>query len=270
MAGEGAWDLGTEYKYELNSRTLAALPNLQDQWTGVITRGFVTIRPVNNNQLVGKIVAAEYATINDVLPKGWKTQFNSKDLKFQPMPIQNSKPFEIFLKKGGSINHLAVDRTTTNEEANQIKAIASLFQLDLQGDNEIKCDKNQFPQKDDMTGAYKVMERAVTGDCETLYDISPLPRYMLQSHPQWAPMPELNKEKNLIDVGKSTNYSNCDQRMAYHFGISGLTDAKPNTNQMGDFFTVSILYCRFAGKFFIIFFFIIRNQQQPALSYLEV
>lgn len=217
---------------------MAAMPDLQDQWTGIITRGYVTIRPVDKNRLVGKILASEYATVNDVLPNGWKTKFNPKKLNFQSMPLQNTKPFEIFLKNG-AIKHLAVDKTTTNDEANQIKAVASLFQSDVRGQNAIKCNKNQMPEKDDITAAYKVMEPTVTGECETLYDITPMPRYMLQSRPHLAPMPELNEEENLIKIAKTMNYSNCDRRMAYHFGISGLTSAKPNTNQIEDMLSVS-------------------------------
>lgn len=239
MAGEGAWNRNTEYKYEFNSRTLAAIPDLADQYAGVITRGYVTIRPKDKNTLIGNIVKAEYATINDVLPRGYKTQFTGKQLQFQPMPIQRTKPFEIFLKNGGVIKHLAVDKSVTNEEANQIKAIASIFQIDMAGANKINSSLNIEPENEEISGIYKTMEPSVSGKCQALYDVSPLPRYIVQTRSNWAPMPQLDKQQNLIQVTKTLNYSNCEARVGYHFGISGMTDAKPNSNQMGSAFQVS-------------------------------
>lgn len=239
MAGEGAWNKGTEYKYEFNTRTLAAIPDLADQYTGILTRGYLSIRPKDRNTLIGQIKRAEYATVNDVLPRGYKTQFSAGQLKYQPLPAQDSKPFEIFLKNGGAIKHLAVDKTTSNDEANQIKALASIFQIDVSAQNKQKSSMNHFADDDQVTGVFKVMEPSVTGKCEVVYDISELPRYVVQSRTSWAPMPEMDDQENLIQVTKTQNFSNCDQLSGYHFGISGMTDADPNTNQMGNAFSVS-------------------------------
>lgn len=239
VAGEGAWNKGIEYKYQYQTRTLSAIPDLANQYTGIITRGYVTISAKNQNTLVGKIIDAEYATLNDVLPRGYKTQFGPNQLKYQPFPVQRTKPFEIFLKNGGAIKHLAVDKTVTNDEANQIKAIASIFQVDVNGAFKIHSSQNSMPEKNEINGAFKTMEPAVTGMCETLYDVSELPRYIVQTRYTWAPMPEMNEEENLIEVSKSANYSNCDVRVGYHFGINGMTDGKPNSNQLGSAFSVS-------------------------------
>lgn len=249
MAGEGAWNKGTEYKYEFNTRTLAAIPDLADQYTGIITRGYVTIRPKNQNTLVGNILKAEYATINDVLPRGYKTEFTGNQLQFEQLPMQRSQPFEIFLKKGGAIKHLAVDKSVTNDEANQIKAIASIFQIDVNGDNKKHSSQNIMPENDQISGAYVAMEPSVTGHCETVYSISQLPRYIVQSRPSWAPMPNMNQQnpqqENLIQVYKTMNYTNCAVRVGYHFGVNGMTGAKPNSNHMGDAVSVSIAYIEF-------------------------
>lgn len=240
MAGEGAWNKGTEYKYEFNTRTLAAIPDLANQYTGIITRGYVTIQPKNQDTLVGNIVQAEYATVNDVLPRGYKTEFTGNQLKFQPLPMQRTKPFEIFLKKGGVIKHLAVDKSVTNDEANQIKAIASIFQIDVNGINKVHSHQNSMPELNDITGSYKTVESTVEGHCQTLYSVGPLPRYIIQSRPSWAPMPNMDGEGNLIKVVKTLNYTECPVRVGYHFGINGMTGAKPNSNQMGHAVAVSV------------------------------
>lgn len=77
------------------------------------------------------------------------------------------------------------------------------------------------------------------GECETLYDISPLPKVVLQNKPQLAPMPQLQADGQLIDIVKTRNFSNCDVQSDYHFGITGLSDWEPTSNQMGQFLAVS-------------------------------
>ncbi|GLH12905.1 Vitellogenin-A1, partial [Gryllus bimaculatus] len=63
---------------------------------------------------------------------------------------------------------------------------------------------------------------SITGQCETLYDISPLPENVIRSKPALAPI--LNnspKLLNVIDVVKISNFSNCKRHLVYHRGING-------------------------------------------------
>lgn len=255
----------------MRTRTLTALADVADQWAGIVTRAELIVRPKDSNRLIAKIVHAEYAQLNEILPQGWNTKFHDADahynrgsqaanaaaasekgeihLNYQPQPFY-SKPFEIILKNG-AIRKLGVDKSMTNDEANQLRGIVSQLQVDTRGQNLIKCKYNNWPQSDadTPTGVYKTMEPSVTGVCEVLYDVSTIPEYLIQSHPEWAPMPNL-AESNLdghsnarpgrfVQIVKTRNYSNCEQRMGFHHGLSGVNDFKPNTNQMGEFFTVS-------------------------------
>lgn len=234
------WNKGYEYKYNVETRTLTAIPELADQYSGIFTRAKLYIRPRNKQALVGRIAKPEYAQFHGELPGGYKAEVSDKSLKYQPMNLP-SQPFEIFLKNG-AIHHLAFDKNAvTNEQANQIKGIVSQLQFDSQAENKIKCRYNEYPKKGIYNAKYKVMEPTVTGNTETMYDVSPIPRYLLQSHPQWAPFPELDSENNFFEVVKTKNYSNAEQRMGYHYGITGTSNFKPGTNQMGDFLSVSYL-----------------------------
>lgn len=210
---------------------MAALPELQDQWVGIVTKGELSIRPQSENVLIGKLANSQYAQIHDQLPGGWDQHISDKDLDFHPLDI-SSKPFEIRLKDG-AIRNIAVDKSMTNNEVNQLKGVLSQLQVDTQANNLIQCKYNQLPENNSTQAVFKVMEPTVTGKCETIYDVAPLPEYLIQSHREWAPMPELKKNGLFLEIVKTKNFSNCDQRMGYHFGISGANDWKPNTNVMG-------------------------------------
>lgn len=236
---QGAWRQQREYKYKVQTRTLTALPELAQQWAGVVTRARLSVRPQSANTLVAKVSQAEYATVHQTLQGGWEDQeIDENQLGFRPLPL-SKRPFQIQLKNG-AIHSLDVDRTMTNEEVNQLKGIVSQLQVDTNAQNEIKCKYNQLPSSAEANNAvYKTMEPTVTGKCETIYDISPLPEYLTQSHRDWVPMPELKQNGQFLDIVKTKNYSNCDERMGYHFGITGNSNLKPGTNQMGDFLAKS-------------------------------
>ena len=89
--------------------------------------------------------------------------------------------------------------------------------------------------------AYKVMEPSVTGECETQYNIAPLPQHVDTYYAQEGIDESIKIVGKLIEIVKTMNYSNCDTRRGFHYGINGDSDFKPNTNQMGEFLSVSSL-----------------------------
>lgn len=207
---------------------------MKDQWTGIVTKATLVIRPRDKNTLVGQVKNAEYARVNQQLPNGYKTAFNPEDLKYQAMPI-SSKPFEI-LMKNGAIHYLAFEKNTNNDEANMIKGIVSNLQLDTQAEYLIKCKYNQLPENATLNGVYKTMEPSVAGKCETFYDVSPIPEDQIAANAHWVPLPQLKKDnEHYIEVVKSLNHSNCDHRLGYHFGITAQSAAKPGSNKVNDF-----------------------------------
>lgn len=238
MAAKGGWDENTEYHYQVRTRTLAALPELRDQWSGLITRAQLTVQKQSDNVLIGKLSRPEYAEINGDMPGGWDSFVQEKQLNYKKMAL-TEKPFAIKLKNG-AIKSLIVDGSISNEEANQLKAIVSQLQVDTQAENLINCKYNQLPEHEQSNAVFKTMEDTVTGKCETLYDIATLPPYIVQRHPEYVPMPQLKNSGEFIEIVKTKNFSNCDRSEGYHFGISGQSNFKPNSNQMGDFLSVSI------------------------------
>lgn len=217
------------------------MPDNKNQYVGVMTKADVTIRPLSSDVLIGKVTNGAWADYHDEYSPDDTTRDFEKKLRFETFEDLNTKEFEIRLRKD-VIHSIAVDKRMTNTQLNQLKGILSQLQVDLAAENVIKCSRNQLPDRSENNQAvYKVMEPTVTGKCETLYDISPLPEYIAQSYAEYNYTSSSRRmDEPFFEVTKTRNYSNCEQRLGYHFGISGANDWKPNTNSMGDLFKSAV------------------------------
>ncbi|XP_031636119.1 vitellogenin-A1-like [Contarinia nasturtii] len=234
----GAWRQNTEYRYKVHTKTLAALPNLKNQWVGSFTKADLTIRQLSKDVLVGEVKNGKRSDFHDALPMDPAKYMPDDELQYEQMEM-NTKPFEIRMDEG-AIHSIAVDKDMTNVQLNQLKSILSQLQVDIRARNNIESVYSHLPDsKDDNDenkqnqALYQVMEPTVTGKCESYYDISRIPMYMAQSLPEATSSVTLQNDENVYEIFKTKNYSNCEQRMGYHFGLDGLNEWKPNTNRMG-------------------------------------
>jgi hypothetical protein len=79
----------------------------------------------------------------------------------------------------------------------------------------------------------------VTGECEVLYDITPIPEAIINTQPELSP---LDDDEPTIQIFKSQNFSNCKERRVYNFGFQGFDDIHPGGN-IDEFMTVSKPSC---------------------------
>lgn len=248
----GAWRKNTDYHYEVRTQTLAAIPNIKNQWVGTFTKADLTIRLIKKDVLIGELQNEKYSEWHDALPENPTTYMPDSELSYQDMEM-NIQPFEIRLSDG-IIHSIAVDKNMTNVQLNQLKSILSQLQVDIQGRNLMKSPYNHLPQNNDDEGnrdqaLYKTMEPTVTGKCEVWYDVTRIPFYLAQSSSTYDPNMPIQKDEHFYEVFKTKNYSNCEQRMGYHFGIDGSNDWKSNTNLMGSLTKSAVSRIIISGKF---------------------
>lgn len=233
------WKLNQEYRYDIQARTLTGIPELKDQYVGIVTKGQLLVQVKSQSQLVGQLSHVQNAHFHQELSE-WYQEIPQEQLSYKESPI-NNKRFVITHTRG-VIQNVTVPASMTNEEVNQLKAILSQLQIDASGKRAISCRHNQWPElaNNKPTGSFKVMEPSVTGECETHYSVSPLPDYVNAYQVQEELDESIKVQGKLIEIVKTMNYSNCDTRSGFHYGITGDSDFKPNTNQMGDFLSVSL------------------------------
>nr|CAD7573376.1 unnamed protein product [Timema californicum] len=236
-----AWKINKEYKYSVTGRTLTALHQVSNQYAGILIKASLSLRLKSPNSLIAKISKPQYASIHTKLP-GWSAPIPDRETHWNQLPL-SEKPWEIKLKDG-LIDGMTVSKTVPIWEVNILKGIASQLQVNTQGKHLTSGTWNQKPSQS--SGApnevYRVMEDTVTGECEVLYDVSPLPAYVLQSQPELAPLWHLGDKEQVIDVVKSQNFSKCDKRLDFQFGIDGISDFKHvGENKAGNFLSRSAL-----------------------------
>ncbi|KAG4070685.1 hypothetical protein HA402_013605 [Bradysia odoriphaga] len=225
VAGNGAWERNKEYTYKLLGRTLKPSPESNNKFVGVISRAYLKIRPQSDDLLIGQISRAEYGKVNETLSEEWISNLENRKLDNWPL----NKPFKIHLENG-VIRSLSVDDSLTNYEVNQLKVIISQFQVDSRAQNQIQLSENQLPEKYHNTAFYKTMEPLVTGNCETVYEVSAIPDYLIQAHPEWIPLPELKGAGDFIQITKSRSHVNCHEPSGYLLDMAGRKDS--NTNEI--------------------------------------
>lgn len=230
-----AWKDNTEYVYEVRGRSLASLHEVGNEYSGILLKSKLTVRPKPDGLLQAQISQPQYAQIHAPLEKGWETIIPDSQLNYQPLKM-SQKPFEIVMKNG-AVRDLIVSKEVSNWEANIIKSIVSQFQLDTQGENLITSHFNTNPQDGSNTAVFKTLEETVTGVSETLYEIHPLPEYVLQSKPWLAPESSLRADGQIIEIVKSKNFSRSEERPSYHFGFDNMPFSEPTSNKIGNFFT---------------------------------
>lgn len=193
------------------------MPKLSNPWTNADFNAFLTINPQSDNLLIGQLSGAEYAERE--LSNKWDP--NIVELPYKQLP--STEPFEIHLKNG-TIHALSVDGETSNDQINRLKVIVSLLQVDAtSGKNGIDVDGDY--------DLYKTTEETIFGNCETIYDVTPLPDNSIQSDPELIPMAKFKDNGKFVNIVKSRNYNNCTEiiELMYERGSSPILDSVINS-----------------------------------------
>ncbi|XP_011500236.1 PREDICTED: vitellogenin-like [Ceratosolen solmsi marchali] len=228
---------GKEYTYKVRSRTLAALNSQSKQFTGVVMEARLTVQSNGQETLRAKITQPRYSQIHTRLDDGWDSDIPNSQNNLQNFPL-NSEPFEIKMKNG-VVRELIVNRNLKTWEVNVLKSIVSQMQVDTEGQNAKKSKHNHLPEGKQPFAMFKVMEDSVGGECEVLYDISPLPEHVLRNNPELAPLPDFRDDGDMISLVKTKNYSNCEQRVSFHSGLNGRDKLEPGSNDNGKYLSRS-------------------------------
>lgn len=199
------WQVGKQYRYDVNSHTLARLHEGASSGTAFRARFIVRVRALG--QLQARLENPEFAQVHDHLDQ---PRYLPKDLKYQPVQDLD-KPFQISVE-GGRVKSLSLPSSLPLAHENLLKGLIGALQVDLSTYHNIHGPQNSF-DKDAKQGLFRKMEADVTGDCETLYAVSPVAAEWRRELPKFA------SDEDPIEITKSKNYGHCHHRVAYHFGV---------------------------------------------------
>ncbi|XP_023941468.1 vitellogenin [Bicyclus anynana] len=199
------WKVGTLYRYNVETQTLAY--HQEGASTGTSYRARVTVRVKAPGRLEARLENPEYAQVHQELQRNEPVP---KDLKYKPAP-KLDKPFEIYMA-GGRVKTLRLSSSVPLAQENFIKGLIGALQVDLSTYRNVHSSHDTY-DKNIRQGLFRKMETDVTGDCETLYSVSPVAA-------EWRrELPEFESEEEPFEITKSKNYGHCHHRVDYHFGV---------------------------------------------------
>ncbi|KAG4069995.1 hypothetical protein HA402_013655 [Bradysia odoriphaga] len=197
VAVEGQWKPNQEYNYKVFTKTLAA--SKDDTWNGEVFEARLTLRPEPNGVWLGKLSRPRYAQFKTSRSRA---DSDVNNLNYNDLPMD--EPFNIVLRKG-VVRALLVNRKLNENQVNQLKFVVKTVM------NQLQVDGNAPNRMDGDNAAYNVNELTLMGNCETVYEISPLSQYLSRSR-DLVPLPRLQSPEQFIDVVKSRDYSRCNQQ----------------------------------------------------------
>ncbi|CAB3258667.1 unnamed protein product [Arctia plantaginis] len=201
---EFAWQTGKQYRYDVNSHTLTRIH--EGTSPGSAFKAHFIIRVKSPGHLQAKLEEPQYAQFHQNLRN---KIFLPDDLKYKS--VQNlDKPFEIIVE-GGRFQSMNLPSSFSVAHENLLKGLISALQVDLSSHRHLHSTDNF--DKERQQGLFRKFETDVTGDCETLYSVSPVAADWRRELPQFA------SEEDPMEISKSRHYGNCHHRVAYHFGV---------------------------------------------------
>lgn len=209
---------------------MSSLNKLNYQSSGILIKAVLIIQAVSSDKLQAILTVPKFARIHKQL-SDFDSQIPDEQLYYHELSL-SGKPFEIVVKKG-IIRELLVDKDVSIWELNLLKGIVSQLQVDTQGENALHDHSTQESRDEQYFASFETMEDTVGGNCEVLYDISPLSPKDLFNSLELAPMihdKRIEDQVQLIDVRKTKNYNNCNEQRGYYFGLSSRMSLKQGSN----------------------------------------
>lgn len=200
-----SFEVGKLYRYDVVSYTLARLQ--EGPSTGNVFKARFIFRVKSPGRLLTKLENPQHAVVHQVLPD---SRTLPENLKYEP--VKNlDLPFEIVLN-GGRVQSMSLPSSISLVHENLLKGLIGSMQVDLSAHRMIHHSQNYYDHKTQQ-GQFRKMETDVTGDCETLYTVTPVAS-------EWhREVPNVDLHQEAVLVTKSKNYGNCNHRVAYHFGV---------------------------------------------------
>lgn len=132
------------------------------------------------------------------------------DLKYEPLKVMD-QTFEIFVD-GGRVVSINVPSKLPITYINFLKGLVGALQADISSHENVPHYPNSF-DKNSFQGLFKKMETDVTGECETLYAVSPMSAEWRRELTKFVP------KEDPIEIVKSKNYGVCTKRPYVYFGV---------------------------------------------------
>nr|AXP34687.1 vitellogenin-1 [Haemaphysalis flava] len=203
------YEMGREYVYTYYGHMHTEMPGMNQQVAGVVLKSKIVVQ-AKRDYLMFKVTDMTFDKVHKDVEDFEENSFNYRTI--HELSHFMDKPFTARYEHGKVLN-IQVTRGEPLWSINLKKAIVSLFNVDLEGNNAILPRDEAFyadiapsVRSTELPGVYRIYEDGIYGECETLYDIQKT------VHPE-------NPFANVLNVTKIKNYKNCRNTPHIFFGV---------------------------------------------------
>lgn len=217
---ESVFRSGREFRFVYNGQLLTGIPSSSQQHSGTRIQALVSLVFRSQTSVVMKFTHARMGKINRPLPNPSKilpfpafeeTPISKKLQKQLEAPVQ-------FSYDGGLISDVVFEDFEQPWSANFKRSVLNLLQVNMQkrnpvnapeeslSRNELRSEANSQNENEDF---FRVMEKTLEGECETMYTFVSEPNLRYSSGP-------------VLNITKSINFENCLKRpeIKYNYRFS--------------------------------------------------
>ncbi|KAE8748986.1 hypothetical protein FOCC_FOCC004153, partial [Frankliniella occidentalis] len=206
-----------EYEFELGGRSLAGLPALQGQYSGVQYGGRVRVQGLTADSAIIRLEKMSWSAMHGRFQSGWwsaEPQSNATlaghaHMGALPMPLSGAAAVARF--QGGQVQSVLVSPEAKDWEVNMLQGVLGHLQIQgsaasvsTSGANSLHG-RSQDQQTDQ--AAYRVLENGVSGRCLVQYEVSPANAPAQMS----AAEAKVCAGKPYVQITKTKNFTDCEQ-----------------------------------------------------------
>ncbi|XP_034239981.1 uncharacterized protein LOC117644541 [Thrips palmi] len=198
-----------EYEFELNGRSLAGLPALQGQYSGVQYAGRVRVQGLTADTAIIRLEKMSWSALHARMQSGWwsaEPQGNATlsghgHMASMPMPLSGSSAVARF--HDGQVQTVLVSREARDWEVNLLQGVLGHMQIQAGSSGNSLHGKEQHSEQ----GVYRVLENGVSGRCMVQYEVSPTNAPAEAS----AAEAKMCAGKPYVQITKTKNFTDCEQ-----------------------------------------------------------
>ncbi|CAH1776100.1 unnamed protein product [Owenia fusiformis] len=216
---------GYEFVYQYSGQVLSGVPlSLSQQYSGLKIKCHVRLQLVERTEAILQLNDIQLLTVNARLPFESVPRIQLPDDLCTPLEGAEAQLMRTELAKeirfsyaDGLVSHLESATDDPYWSVNIKRGVLNMFQINLNQYNEvvitprsaIHSPDQKITKGDEVKEFYRVMEHGLSGECESLYTVLPLPlNQMVRASASNMPRIFVSKVRNLNKcIGPSQNFT---------------------------------------------------------------
>jgi len=248
------WRGGRSYEYEYKGFIATGMFGLSPKTSGGSIEGRLVVEPVDESTINVALLSIRAKMFNeDVIPELIESNPGSEARVVDREHLE--KPIQVKIING-KIESVAISKDEPLWTVNFKRGLVSQLQLQLDGSSGVFGEASQAGYYAD-NAVYHTMEGCTSGECQTWYHISQVPKEALNAEPELLTVPELCAGSPVYEIVKNRDFDKCRVLPIYQYNsLEGLNCDIVNgagcENKISHVDLVRIFGCRNSEGHFIV------------------